>query len=110
MPRKIDPQQQKRNSTGRAAKKMMRDSDKIFDSADHVLFVREDSGLGIWIGMKPIRRVEVFERLAKDYFRGFETDRYSAGDREWVRFGFDYDGRVPGEITKETEKTTQASP
>ena len=52
MPRKVDPQQQKRNSTGRAMKKVMRDSGKIFDADDDVLFVREDSRLGMWIGVK----------------------------------------------------------
>jgi hypothetical protein len=78
MPKKIDPHQQKRNSTGRAIKKVLRDLDKIFDSADDALFVREDSGLGVWIGVKSIRHAELFERLAKEYFRGFEMDWYKS--------------------------------
>ena len=30
--------------------------------------------------------------------------RHSAGDREWVRFGYEYNGRVPTEITEANEK------
>jgi len=103
MPRKIDPQQQKRHSAGRAIKKLLRDSNQLFDSTDDVVFVREDSRLGIWIGVKSARHVKVFERLAKEYFRGFEMDGYSALDREWVRFGYDYNGRVPPEVTEASE-------
>jgi hypothetical protein len=109
MPRKIDPQQQKRNSTGRALTKLMRNVNKIFDSGDNVLFVQEDSRLGIWIGVKPIRHVELFDRLAKEYFKGFEMHTHTAGDREWVRFGFDYNGRVPTGVTEASDKANEAS-
>jgi len=109
MPRKIDPQQQKRNSTGRAIKKVLRDSSKIFGSADDEVFVQEDSRLGMWIGVKPNRHTELFERLAKEYFKGFEMHTFSAGDREWVRFGYDYNGRVPAEVTEASEKAKKVS-
>lgn len=108
MPRKIDPQQQKRNSIGRAIKKILRDASRIFDSADDALFVQEDSRLGLWIGVKPTRHTELFERLSKDYFKGLEMHTHSTGDREWVRFGYDYNGRVPAEVTKANEKAKEA--
>ncbi len=109
MPRRIDPEQQKRNSIGRAIIKLMRNVARIFDSADEATFVQEDSRLGIWIGVKPIRHAELFERLATKYFKGFEMHRHSAGDREWVRFGYDYDGRVPTEVTEVSKKAKEAS-
>src|SRR6516164_2108815 len=102
--RRIDPEQQKRHSTGRAIIKLMRNAPNIFDSGDDVLFVQEDSRLGMWIGVKPTRHVELFEQLATKYFKGFEMHRHSAGDREWVRFGYEYNGRVPTEITEANEK------
>ena len=104
MTRKIDPERQKRNSMGRAITKLMRNGPKIFDSADDVMFVQEDSRLGTWIGVKPSRHAELFDRLAKEYFKGFEMYRHSAGDREWVRFGYDYSGPVPTEVTEAVEK------
>jgi len=82
---------------------------KILDSGDNVLFVQEDSRLGMWIGVKPTRHVELFEQLATKYFKGFEMHRHSAGDREWVRFGYEYNGRVPTEITEASEKAKEAS-
>jgi len=35
--------------------------------------------------------------------------RHSAGEREWVRFGYDYSGRVPTEVTEAGEKAKEAS-
>jgi hypothetical protein len=72
MPRTIDPEQQKRNSTGRANTKLIRNAPRIFDFADDVVFVQKYSRLGMWIGVKPARHVELFEQLATKYFRGFE--------------------------------------
>jgi hypothetical protein len=72
-----------------------------------VLFVREDSRLGMWIGVKPIRHAELFERLAKEYFKGFEMHTHSTGNREWARFGYDHRGRVPA--TEASEKAKEAS-
>ncbi|MGB9434830.1 MAG: hypothetical protein WBQ89_21480 [Candidatus Acidiferrum sp.] len=109
MPRKIDPQQQKRNSIGRATRKVLRDTSKIFDSADEVVFVQEDSRLGMWIGVKPSRHTELFERLAKECFKGFEAHRHTTSDREWVRFGYDYNGRIPAEVTEAREKAKETS-
>ena len=109
MRRRIDPEQQKRHSTGRAIIKLMRNAPKIFDSGDEVLFVQEDSRLGMWIGVKPARHVELFEQLATKYFKGFEMHRHSARDREWVRFGYEYNGRVPTEITEASDKAKEAS-
>ena len=109
MARKTDPEQQKRNSMGRAITRLMRNVPKIFDSADDVMFVQEDVRLGMWIGVKPNRHVELFDRLAKEYFKGFEMYRHSAGEREWVRFGYDYSGRVPTEVTEAGEKAKEAS-
>ena len=57
MRRRIDPEQQKRHSTGRAIIKLMRNAPNIFDSGDDVLFVQEDSRLGMWIGVKPTRHL-----------------------------------------------------
>ena len=110
MPRKIDPQHQKRNSTGRAIKRVLRDSTRIFDSADDALFVQEDSRLGVWIGVKPTRPVELFDRLSKEYFKGFEMHTYFADDRAWARFGYDYNGRhIPAEVMGATKKAKHAS-
>jgi hypothetical protein len=73
------------------------------------MFLQEDSRLGMWIGVKTIRHAELFDRFAKDYFRGFEMHRYSAADREWVWFGYDYSGHVPAEVTEASEKAREAS-
>lgn len=109
MPRKIDPQQQKRNSTGRAITKLMRNVPKVFDSADDVVFVREASRLGIWIGVKLERHPTLFELLAKEYFKGFEMHTYFADDRAWARFGYDHKGGVPAEVKQASEKAKKAS-
>ena len=58
MRRRIDPEPQKRNSTGRAIIKLLRSAPEIFDSGDNVLFLQEDSRLGMWIGVKPTRHVD----------------------------------------------------
>ena len=109
MPRKIDPQQQKRHSTGRAIKKVLRDSGKIFDTGDDVLFVQEDSRLGMWIGVKPNRHPQLFELLAKEYFKGFEMHTYFADDRAWARFGYEHKGGFPAEVKQASEKARKAS-
>jgi hypothetical protein len=109
MPRKVDPQQQKRNSTGRAIKKVLRDSGKIFDPSDEVLFVQEDSRLGMWVGVKLNRHAKLFELLAKEYFKGFEMHTYFADDRAWARFGYDHKGGVPAEVKEATEKAKKAT-
>jgi len=109
LPRKIDPQQQKRNSTGRAIKKVLRDTSKIFDSADDVVFVQEASRLGMWIGVKPNRHPMLFELLAKEYFKGFEMHTYFEDDRAWARFGYGHKGGVPAEVKQASEKAKKAS-
>lgn len=99
MPKRIDPQQQKRTSLARAIKKFMREAPTIFEHSEEPLYTLEQPGLGFWIGVKSLRHNELFERLSKDYFRGFEKHTHSADGRDWVRFGYDYGGRVPEEIT-----------
>lgn len=109
MPRKLDPQQQKRNSTGRAIKNVLRNKDKIFDSGDDVVFVQEDSRLGMWIGVKLERHPLLFELLAKEYFKGFEMHTYFADDRAWARFGYGHKGGIPAEVKQASEKAKKAS-
>ena len=109
MPRKIDPQQQKRNSTGRAIKKVLWNSGKIFDTDDDVLFVQEGSRLGMWIGVKLNRHPMLFELLAKEYFKGFEMHTYFADDRAWVRFGYEHKAGIPAEVKQASEKAKKAS-
>jgi len=72
MRRRIDPEQQKRNSTGRAIINLMRSAPKIFDSGDNVLFLQEDSPLGMWIGVKPTRHVELFAQLLRNISRALK--------------------------------------
>ena len=109
MRRRIDPEQQKRHSTGRAIIKLMRNAPKIFDSGDDVLFVQEDCAAWNVDWCETDSTLELFEQLATKYFKGFEMHRHSAGDREWVRFGYEYNGRVPTEITEASEKAKEAS-
>ena len=104
-----DAEHQKQYSTGRAITRLMRNTSKIFQSTDDVSFVQEHSRLGIWIGVKPGRHIELFEDLAARYFKGFEIHRHSANNREWARFGYDYDGRVPTEVTKTSEHAKEAT-
>jgi len=109
MPKRIDPRQQKRTSLARAIKKFSRDAPTIFESSEEPLFTQEESRLGVWIKVKSIRHADLFDRLAKDYFRGFEKHTYFAGDNAWVRFGYDYNGQVPVEVTSEVVKFKKAT-
>jgi len=99
MQKRSDPRVQKRVSLARAAKKFEKDAGKIFEPEEEAQFAMEKSGLGLWIGVKSVRHNELFDHLARDYFKGFEKNRYSADARSWVRFGYEYDGQVPEEAT-----------
>jgi len=99
MRKRIDPQEQKRTSLARAIRKFMRDAPTIFEPSEELLYTQERLRLGFWIGVKSIRHNELFDRLAKDYFKGFEKHTHVADGRSWVRFGYDYNGQVPEEIT-----------
>lgn len=109
MPRRINPQQQKRTSLARAFTKFTLHSAEIVDRSHDVLLIQEKSRLGIWLGVTLNRHVELFERMARDYFKGFEKHEYISGDRAWVRFGYDYDGRVPKEVIEATAKFKKAT-
>jgi hypothetical protein len=109
MPKRLDPQQQKRRSLARAFTKFTRHAAGIFDRSDDMLFMQEESRLGIWIGSTLNRHAELFDLLAEDYFKGFEKHEYVSGDRAWVRFGYDYDGKVPRQVTEATKKSKEAT-
>ena len=100
MPKRLDPQQQKRTSLARAVKKFMREAPTVFEHSEEPLYTLEQQGLGFWIGVKSLRHNELFGRLAKNYFKGFEKHTHSADGRAWVRFGYDYNGQVPQEVTR----------
>ena len=99
MPKRLDPQQQKRTSLARAVKKFMREAPTILEHSEEPLYSLEQPGLGFWIGVKSLRQNQLFERFAKDHFKGFEKHTHSADNRAWVRFGYDYNGQVPEEVT-----------
>lgn len=109
MPKRLDPQQQKRRSLARAFAKFTRHATDIFDRSDDMLLSQEESRLGIWIGVTLNRYAELFDRLAKHYFKGFERHEHVSGGRAWVRFGYDYGGKVPTQVTKATEKSKEAT-
>ncbi len=109
MPKRLDPQQQKRRSLARALTRFTRNAAEIFEHSDDMLLMREDSGLGIWIGVTLGRHTEFFDRIARDHFRGFEKHEHVSGDRAWVRFGYDYDGRVPQKVMAATAKSKKAT-
>ena len=77
----------------------MRGAPTIFEPSEGLLSKQEQSGLGFWIGVKSVRYNELFDQLANDWFKGFEKHIHAAEGRSWVRFGYDYDGQIPEEIT-----------
>ncbi len=109
MPKRVDPQHQKRRSLARALTRFTRHAVEIFERSDDMLLMQEESGLGIWIGIASSRHAELFERIARNHFKGFEKHEYVSGDRAWVRFGFDYDGRVPQKLMEATAKSKKAT-
>ena len=109
MPKRLNPQEQKRKSLARAFTRFTHQVTDIFERSDDALLMQEESRLGIWIGVTSNRHAELFERLAKDYFKGYEKHEYSASGRVWVRFGYDYDGRVPRQVMEATEKSKKAT-
>ena len=109
MPKRLNPQQQKRTPLARAFTRFTRHAIDIFEPSDDVLLLQEEPRLGIWIGVTSNRHAELFERLAKDHFKGYEKHEYSAGGRAWVRFGDDYDGKVPREVMEAAERSKKAT-
>jgi hypothetical protein len=71
MPRRLNPQQQERTSLAGAFTKFTRRAAGIFDRSDKMLFMQEESRLGIWIGGASNRHTELFERIARECFKEF---------------------------------------
>jgi uncharacterized protein with von Willebrand factor type A (vWA) domain len=55
--------------------------------------------------VKSARHADLFDQLAKDYFKGFDA----ADGRVWVRFGYDYNGRVPAKVMQTAAKSKKAT-
>lgn len=96
----VDPQLEKRNVLARATKLLKEDAPEIFEPTEDAVLVREGSGLGYWVGVKSVRHNYLFDLLEKKYFTGFQKHSYNDEfGRAWIRFGYDYNLRVPRLIT-----------
>ena len=86
----VDPREEQRGVLRRAAVEFMRRSGEFLDQTAQYGISFDADELGVRIGVRSIRALQVLEALPQSVFRGFQPHGFWYGDDGfvWARFGY----------------------
>jgi hypothetical protein len=76
---------------------------EFLGSTESSVFVIDESGLNLWIGIRSIRARRIFETLHSEMFSGFEPYFRTGDGMLWARFGYSLPSTFPMIIQKSAE-------